>query len=153
MKRKMKTLFCRNFFIPAGVFCLLGFSACVSTYTALQKLHLGSSKDTVRTVVGRPFSVGRVDGKDRWTYQFKWQAQEYTRDILFEDGLVQKIGPMTPYPNYEKKMLEADSLDDYETNAMLFHQQKQRGFRTINAVQKKPKKYAPAPSARKTKKP
>ncbi len=120
--------------------CLI---SCVSTYTALQDLPLGSDKTTVRTVLGKPNSVGRIDGRDRWTYKFKWQAQEYTRNILFEEGMVRKIGPITPYPNYEQKMLEADSLDDYETNAMLYHQQKEKGFRKINSLQKSQNKQKP----------
>lgn len=111
-------------------------SSCVSTYTALQNLPLSSDKATVRTILGKPSSVGRTDGRDQWTYKFKWQAQEYTRNVFFEDGLVHKIGPLTPYPNYEKKMLESESLDDYETNAMLYYQQKERGFRKINSLNK-----------------
>ena len=130
----IKISLARGIKISWWLLCLSCFNSCVSTYTALERLPLGSNKKTVRNVVGKPYFVGRNDGRDQWTYKFKWHAQEYTQNILFEEGLVQKIGPLTPYPNYERKMLEAESLEDYEANAALLKQQKESGFRKINSL-------------------
>ncbi len=114
-------------------------NACVSTYTALQKIPLGANQVLVRKQLGRPVSVGRLQGYTTWVYRFKWNAQEYSQTLFFEDGRVQKVGPLLPYPNYQQKMTESESWDEYETNAMLYHRQKESAFRQINSV-KKPKK-------------
>ena len=119
------------------VISFLLLSSCVSTHTALQNIEHGLSKQGVRNTIGKPFSVGRSDGLDRWTYKFRWNSQEYTRDIFFDEGQVQKIGPVTPYPNYEKKMTEAEDLEEYEINATLYQRQKEAGFREINSLKKK----------------
>jgi len=113
------------------LFC---FTSCVSTYTALQEIEPGINKQQVRNTIGRPDSVSRWDGMDRWTYKLKWNAQEYTQDVFFDEGRVQKTGPLTPYPNYRKKMIEAESLEEYEINAILYQKQKEAGFREINSV-------------------
>lgn len=109
-------------------------SSCVSTYTALQEVQPGSSKERVRNTIGRPVSVGRAEGMDRWTYRFKWKGREYTRDLLFDEGMVQKTGPLRPYPDYKRKMKSAETMDDYETNAILYQKQKEKGFREINSL-------------------
>ena len=119
------------------VISFLLLSSCVSTHTALQNIEHGLSKQGVRNTIGKPFSVGRSDGFDRWTYKFRWNSQEYTRDIFFDEGQVQKIGSVTPYPNYEKKMTEAEDLEEYEINATLYQRQKEAGFREINSLKKK----------------
>ena len=121
------------FFITSSVLLV----SCVSTYTALQELQPGINKERVRNTVGQPFSVGRSDGIDHWTYKFKWNSQEYTRNVVFDEGKVQKIGPLTPYPNYEQKMIEAESLEEYEINATLYQKQKQAGFRELNSIGKR----------------
>ena len=117
-----------------SIFCLSG---CVSTYTALQELEPGLNKPEVRINVGRPSSVGRSNGLDRWTYKFRWESQEYTRDVFFDDGRVFKVGPLTPFPNYKKKLVESESIEEYEINATLFQKQKEKGFRDINSLKKK----------------
>ena len=114
--------------------CFLFFSSCISTYTALQNTQPGVSKVKVRNTVGKPLKVSRFDGMDLWTYKFKRQSQEFTRQVFFDSGQVVKIGPLTPYPNYEKKMLDADNLDEYEVNASLYQKQKEKGFREINSL-------------------
>ncbi|MDE0518073.1 MAG: outer membrane protein assembly factor BamE [Bdellovibrionales bacterium] len=121
------------------LFVIYGFflTSCVSTHTALQKVEHGLDKQRVRDTIGKPFSVGRSDGLDRWTYKFRWNSQEYTRDVFFDEGRVQKVGPLTPYPNYEKKMKEAESLEEYERNAQFYQRQKEAGFREINSEKKK----------------
>ena len=111
-------------------------ASCVSTHTALQNLSTGLSKPDVRNRVGRPYRVQRLQGQDVWVYKFKWRAQKYTQTVVFDEGLVQKTGPLEPYPNYKKKMQEAESLDDYEANAFLYQKQKETGFRTINSITK-----------------
>ena len=113
---------------------LLFLASCVSTYTALQDIQPGLSKQRVRNTIGKPVSVGRLDSMDRWTYKFKWHSQEYTQDVLFDEGKVQKLGPLTHYPNYEKKMIDAESLEEYEMNATLYQKQRQAGFREINTL-------------------
>ena len=123
-------------FMPFFIASFLLLVSCVSTYTSLQELHPGSSKERVRNTVGKPFSVGRSDGIDHWTYKFKWNSQEYTRNVFFDEGKVQKVGPLTPYPNYRQKMIEAESLEEYEINAALYQKQKQDGFREINSLNK-----------------
>ena len=124
------------FIIPG----FLLFTSCVSTYTALQEMQPGLTKEEVRNTVGRPYFVGRLNGMDRWVYQFNWESQEYTRDVFFDEGRVQKIGPLTPYPNYKKKMTEAETLEEYEINATLYQKQKESGFREINSLNKKTQK-------------
>ena len=114
-----------------SLFC---FTSCVSTYTALQEMKHGIKKQQVRNTIGKPDSVGRWDGMDRWTYKLKWNSQEYTQNVFFDEGRVQKVGPLTPYPNYRKKMIEAESLEEYEINATLYQKQKEAGFREINSV-------------------
>ena len=108
--------------------------SCVSTYTALQELQPGLSKERVRNTIGKPFSAGRSDGIDHWTYKLKWNSQEYTRNVFFDAGKVQKVGPLTSYPNYEQKMIEAESMEEYEINAALYKKQKEAGFREINSL-------------------
>lgn len=115
----------------------LFFTSCVSTYTALQEMQPGLTKKEVRNTIGKPSSVGRSNSMDRWTYQFNWNSQEYTRDVLFDEGRVHKVGPLTPYPNYKKKMTEAETMEEYEINASLYQKQKEKGFREINSLKKK----------------
>lgn len=115
---------------------IICFTACVSSYTALQEIEPGLTKPEVRIELGKPKSVGRTKGRDRWTYKFKKNSQEYTQDVFFEDGLLIKVGPLTPYPNYKKKMVEAETLEDYEIHASLYQKQKSKGFREINSVKK-----------------
>ena len=117
-------------------FSLFFLSACVSTYTAIQKIHPGLTKKEVRIQLGAPDFVGRVKGWDQWTYKLKSQSKQYTVDIYFEDGHVIKKGPLLAYPNYKAKMEAADSLDAYEANAYLYQKQKQEGFRKINSTKK-----------------
>ena len=117
-------------------FSLFFLSACVSTYTALQKIQPGLTKQEVRMQLGAPDVVGRVKGWDQWTYKFKKQSKKYTMDIYFEDGYVIKKGPLVAYPNYKAKMEAADSLDAYEANAYLYQKQKLEGFRKINSTKK-----------------
>ena len=119
------------------IISVLCFSGCVSTYTALQELEPGLNKAGVRNTIGKPSSVGRSKGMDRWTYRFKWKSQEYTTNVFFNDGRVLKVGPLTPFPNYKKKMMESESIEEYEINASLFQKQKDRGFREINSLKKK----------------
>ncbi len=109
---------------------------CTSTYTALQEIEPGRTKQEVRIELGKPTFVGRKKGQDRWTYKFKKHSQEYTQDVFFDDGRLLKVGPLTPYPNYKKKMVEAETLEDYEIHASLYQKQKARGFREINSVKK-----------------
>lgn len=97
----------------------------------------GLTKEEVRNTVGKPNFVRRLNGMDRWIYQFHWDSQEYTRDVFFDEGRVQKIGPLTPYPNYKKKMTEAETMEEYEINAALYQKQKESGFRKINSLKKK----------------
>ncbi len=113
------------FIILASIIYL---TSCVSTYSALQDLSPGSTKAQVRRSVGRPYKVQRQNGRDVWVYKFKKGSQEYTKDVIFDEGLVQKKGALEPYPNYKQKMLEAESLDDYESNALLYRKQKEAGF-------------------------
>lgn len=115
--------------------------SCVSTYTALQKLQPGLNKEEVRNTIGRPDSVGRSDGMDRWTYKMSWGSQKYTQDVFFDEGKVQKVRPLTPYPNYKSKMIEAESMEEYEINATLYQKQKEAGFREINSVKKRNNDY------------
>ena len=112
-------------------------ASCVSTRTALQQTAPGTSKERVWNTVGKPAKVGRWDGLDRWTYQFRWHSQEYTQDLFFDEGKVIRKGPLLPYPNYEQKMAQADSMEDYEMNAVLYQRQKEAGFREINTLNKK----------------
>ena len=115
--------------------CLGG--GCVSTRTALQEMAPGTTKEQVWNTIGKPVKVGRYDGWDRWTYQFFWKSQEYTQDLFFDEGKVVKTGPLLPYPNYEQKMAQADSMEEYEMNAVLYQRQKEAGFREINTLRKK----------------
>ncbi|MDE0118952.1 MAG: outer membrane protein assembly factor BamE [Bdellovibrionales bacterium] len=126
-------MFLRYFFVTNVLF----FTSCVSTHTALQNIEHGLDKQRVRNTIGKPFAVGRSNGLDRWTYKFRWNSQEYTRDVFFDEGRIQKVGPLTPYPNYEKKMKEAESLEEYETNVNFYQRQKEAGFREINSEKKK----------------
>lgn len=114
----------------------LFFTSCVSTYTALQEMQPGLTKEEVRNTIGKPKFVGRSGGMDRWIYRFQWGSQEYTRGVFFDEGRVQKIGPLAPYPNYKKKMTEAETMEEYETNAALYQRQKEAGFREINSLKK-----------------
>ena len=123
------------FFLSAFLF------SCVSTYTALQGIEHGLTKQTVWNTAGKPLKVGRYDGLDRWTYHFRHDRQYYTQDIFFDEGKVVKKGPLRPYPDYEKQMLTADSLEEYEINATLYHQQKEAGFREINSVKPRKKSH------------
>ena len=118
------------------LFFISVFASCVSTYTALQEMEPGLSKKEVRIRAGRPFSVGRTDGLDRWTYKFQWQSQDYTQDLFFNEGLVEKTGPLTPYPNYKQKMISAETPEEYENHARLYQKQKAQGFREINTTAK-----------------
>ncbi len=115
------------------IVCFFLFTSCVSTHTALQEMRSGSSKEQVRNTAGKPYSVDRYDGMDRWTYKFSWNSQEYTRDVFFDEGRVQKVGTLTLYPNYEKKMKSAETLEEYEINASLYQKQKESAFREINS--------------------
>lgn len=124
-------------------FSLFLLSSCVSTYTALQKIQPGLTKQEVRVQLGAPDFVGRAKGWEQWTYKFKRESKQYTMDIYFEDSYVIKKGPLLSYPNYKAKMEAADSLDDYEANAYLYQKQKQEGFRKINST-KKPTVLEPA---------
>ena len=117
-------------------FSLFFLSGCVSTYTALQKIQPGLTKQEVRTQLGAPDFVGRTKGWDQWTYKLKKQSKKYTIDIYFEDGYVIKKSSLVAYPNYKAKMEAADSLDAYEANAYLYQKQKEKGFRKINSTKK-----------------
>jgi len=79
------------------------FISCVSTHKALQKVSHGATKQTVRNTLGKPHFVGRLDGKDYWTYKFRWNSQNYTRDVFFEAGRVYTISSLTPLSTYNKK--------------------------------------------------
>ena len=123
--------------IVSLIISIFYLSGCVSTYTALQELEPGLNKAGVRNTVGKPIFVGRSNGLDLWTYKFRWESQEYTRDVFFDDGRVFKVGSLTPFPNYKKKLIESESIEEYEINASLFQKQKEKGFREINSLKKK----------------
>ena len=118
---------------PVLLVCVFLMS-CTSTYTSLQNLKPEATKQQVRNILGKPKAVGRWDGMDRWTYKFKLRSQQYTQDVFFDEGKFQKVGPLTPYPNYQKKLEEAENLDEYEIIAKLHNKQKAKGFREINSL-------------------
>ncbi len=124
----LKVLFWASLLLCAG---------CVSTRQALQEMAPGTSKERAWNTLGKPAKVGRWDGLDRWTYQFRWRSQEYTQDLFFDEGKVVKTGPLLPYPNYGQKMAQADSMEEYEMNAVLYQRQKEAGFREINTLNNK----------------
>ena len=125
-------------FLGTGILLFLSLSACVSTRTALQEIKPGTTKEQVWNTIGKPAKVARHKGRfDRWTYQYRWDSQEYTQDLFFDEGKVVKTGPLVPYPNYEQKMIMAENLEEYEMNAVLYQRQKQAGFREINSENQK----------------
>ena len=127
----------RGLFGGYALLCLW-LASCVSTRTALQEIEPGTTKEQVWNTIGKPAKVGRHEGHfDRWTYQYKWRSQEYTQDLFFDEGKVVKTGPLVPYPNYEQKMAQADSMEEYEMNAILYQRQKEAGFREINTLNPK----------------
>ncbi len=132
MKKKIKRVLLFKALFLNSVF----FVACTSTYKALQEIEPGLTKQETRIELGKPNSVGRSKGWDRWTYKFKKESEEYTQDVFFDDGRLIKVGPLTPYPNYKKKMTEAETLEEYEIHALLYQKQKSAGFREINSVKK-----------------
>ena len=118
----------------SGLLVCFFLISCTSTYTSLQNLKPEATKQQVRNILGKPKVVGRWDGMDRWTYKFKLRSQQYTQDVFFDEGKFQKTGPLTPYPNYQKKLEEAENLDEYEILAKLRNKQKAKGFREINSL-------------------
>ena len=126
----------------ALLFLLL--ASCVSTRTALQDIEPGTTKKQVWNTIGKPVKVSRHEGRfDRWTYQYRWHSQEYTQDLFFDEGKVVKTGPLVPYPHYEQKMAMADTLEEYEMNAVLYQRQKEAGFRKINSLNQKDDIFCP----------
>ncbi len=113
---------------------LLFLSSCISTRAGLQRVQVGFTKKEVFNEIGRPEKVRRIKGVDRWLYKFKLNSQKHTREIFFEEGRVLKIGPLTPYPNYYRKMEEAETIEEYEQNANFYRRQKEAGFRKINSL-------------------
>jgi len=128
----------QKFFIIILMVLVGTFVSCASTHNAIENnLRSGMSKYSVRRMLGPPYKIERSQGYDLWIYKFSWKKREYTRTVFFNAGHTVKLGRLTPYPDYEKRISQAQSFKEYEINARLRHRQKEAGFRTINSVNNK----------------
>lgn len=85
---------------------LLGFLGCSSVpmNTALDRVKPGMDKAAVLEVAGNPKRTYREQGEDHWVYVFFESQRELSREIVFESGKVEKVGPPRAKTNWDKEM-------------------------------------------------
>jgi outer membrane protein assembly factor BamE (lipoprotein component of BamABCDE complex) len=81
-----------KFIIAAfAIFTLIGCSS--TRVRTLSKIKTGMSKPSVLDIAGNPSRSSRVEGADRWSYDY-WSGDERkTLNVHFVDGAVTQVGP------------------------------------------------------------
>jgi hypothetical protein len=118
-----------KWFIALAV-CTLTLACSTPLPVALDRLKVGIEKPELLDRVGSPSRTFRENGQDHWVYVYYRNDKQWLRDVVLEDGRVQRVGrPIATDPRL-KELQNADSLEDYEKKVRA--QQKKSKFKNVD---------------------